>query len=103
MFNDLTNVVNNSGIVGGSALAGDSSVGGAVQIAANVLVIIAASAAALAFAYSFVKFIMSQGDPKAVQEARDSVTWSVIALIVAAAAYSIKIIITNLIGITGIL
>ena len=66
---------------------------------ANIAVIIGAGVSLIGLAYSFIIYITSGGDPKTVQRAQRSVTWSVIGLLVSLAAWGIKTILFGLLNV----
>ncbi|KKS66525.1 MAG: hypothetical protein UV35_C0012G0001, partial [candidate division WWE3 bacterium GW2011_GWB1_42_6] len=63
---------------------------GLATMFANIAIIIGFGLALIGMAYSFVIFVTGGGDPKTVQRAKRSLTWSVIALLVSAGAWGIK-------------
>ncbi|HBY09726.1 hypothetical protein A2473_00600 [candidate division WWE3 bacterium RIFOXYC2_FULL_42_13] len=66
---------------------------------ANVAVIIGAGVSLIGLAYSFVTYVTGGGDPKTVQRAQRSTTWSIIGLVVSLAAWGIKTILFNLLNV----
>lgn len=52
----------------------------------------------VAIIYSGILFITSRGDPKATDKAKSALTYSIIAMLLAFSAFSIRILITSLIG-----
>ncbi len=101
-FDNLQLVIGNSGIGGVSPFIGDSySLYSVIYLGVNVVIVLAIGISLIAIAYSFLKFIMSQGDPKAVQEAKTSLTWAVIAFLIGVFTFTIKTIVMKLFGINS--
>ncbi|AHB40625.1 TPA: hypothetical protein DHW62_02445 [candidate division WWE3 bacterium] len=69
---------------------------------ANVAVIIGFGVSLIGLAYSFIIYITSGGDPKSVQRAQRSATWSILGLLVSLAAWGIKTVLLNLLNVTDI-
>ncbi len=82
---------------------GPSSVdtfGALMSIGINVLTGIVISVSTIAIVISGIKFIMSEGDPKAVDAAKKSLTYSIIGLILGLTAVVAKTIIVNIVDAT---
>ena len=67
-------------------------------IALNIAIGTSFSVSVIAIIMSGIQFIMSQGDPKAIDTARRYLTWSVVAVILSISALTIKVIILGLLG-----
>lgn len=70
----------------------------ALVILVNIIILLGLAISFIAVVISFVKFILSMGDPKAAQEAQRSLTWSVIALVLCLIVFGLKSILANLLG-----
>jgi hypothetical protein len=97
MFDLLNDVVNNT-VPAGGRVSQASTLSGFLNMLANALLIIVVGIAFIGLGFSFFQYIISMGDPKSVQKARDAMIWSFMALIIAGAAFAIKIVLMELIG-----
>jgi hypothetical protein len=70
--------------------AGFGTIEGLAYGIGNLIVGAAVSITLICLAYGFIKFTMAQGDPKAMQQARSAVFWSLIAMFAALLAFGIK-------------
>lgn len=103
MFDYLDSVLNGSGITAYSPSGLRYPYDFTTKVA-NVIIIIAAGASLISLAYSFIQFVTSVGDPKAIDKAKNNLIWSVVAFIVAVTAFMLKDIIFDMLGvISGIL
>ena len=98
MYNYLNAVMNGTGGAG----AGISSVAGFVTILANLFIIIAAGVSLVSLGLSFIQYITSTGDVKAVEKAQRGVLWALLGLVISILAFTIKNIIVSSAGITGL-
>lgn len=98
MYKYLNSVMNGTGGAGSNI----SSVANFVVIIANLFIIIAVGVSLISLALSFIKFITSIGDPKAVEKAQSGVLWGILGLIISLMAFTIKNILVRSAGITGI-
>ena len=73
-------------------------VGEFLGIALNVLLGTALAASMIFIIMSGIKIITSKGDPKAKAESKQAVTFSVVALILAIGAFTVKTILFNVMG-----
>ena len=64
----------------------------------NVLLLASAAVFVMYVFLSAIKFAMSQGDPKALQGAKGSLTWAVIGFIVIIGVFAMLVIIKNVLG-----
>lgn len=60
--------------------------------------IIAFGVSFVMLAYSFIMFITSTGDPKAIEKPKSAVVWSIIGLVLATLLRSIKVILLKTLG-----
>lgn len=96
MFSILDSVVSSSDPTGGSF----TSVGSFMGIALNVVMGTSITVALIAIIISGIQFIMSQGDPKAIDTARKYLTVSIVAMILAIGGFAVKHIVLNILGST---
>ena len=68
------------------------------QFAISILIVAAIVLAVLFIIYSGIQWIMSQGDPKAIEGARRRLTFSLVGLIIALGAFTIINIFVTLLG-----
>jgi len=73
-------------------------VGQILGLALNIVFGSAVAISMIAMIFSGIKYVMAKGDPKAAAAAQQSLTHSVIALILTIGAYTIKTIIFNVLG-----
>lgn len=69
---------------------------------ANVAVIIGFGVSLIGLAYSFIIYVTSGGDPKSVQRAQRSATWSILGLLVSLAAWGIKTVLLKLLNVANL-
>lgn len=96
----LSNIATNNNPF--DAGATPDSFGDIFGLGINILIGAVIAVSVITTAYSGIKYTMSQGDPKAVDSARKSLTYSVVALVLALGAITIKAVVGNTIGLTGI-
>lgn len=89
MFTILRNVIDGA-TESAQGPPGLNSVSGGAAIIINVLIGVTFSMSIIGIAYAFIEYIMSQGDPKRIAKAWNSLLWSVIAAMVTVAAIAIK-------------
>ena len=85
---------------------GAPSLGCLAQIIPNVinyLFMFLGAVAVIFLLFGALKFVISRGDPKALQSARGTMTYAVIGLVVILLSFAIIQIITNLLGLPSIL
>lgn len=73
-------------------------IGEILGLAFNIVLGSALAISMIAIILSGIHFITSKGDPKAVAKARTSLTFSIVAFLLAIGALTIKLIIFNVIG-----
>jgi len=103
MFDSLDKIMN--GLTGGGDMAVKHlyTVPQFINLVANIVVLIGVGLSIVSLAMSFVQFITSTGDPKLVEKAEAGILWSGIAFFVCLAAFTLKRILLNFMGIKGIL
>lgn len=69
-----------------------------IGVTVDVMIVIALLSSVAFFIVGGFKYIISGGDPKAMETARQTITYSFIGLIVAVAAYSILRVLKNYLG-----
>ncbi len=77
---------------------GLKSIVGIVGFVSNIAMGIAITFSFIYIVLAGIKFMMSEGDPKGIKEAKDRLTYSIIGFVVALAAYTIRSIIINTLG-----
>ncbi|OGC39071.1 hypothetical protein A3K42_00685 [candidate division WWE3 bacterium RBG_13_37_7] len=95
---DILNSV--QGQTGAPESAGFTGIGQGLAIAFNVVMGIGIGIGFASLAYAFILYILSQGDPKAVQRAFNAVTWSIIAICVTIGSWLAKNLALNALGVT---
>jgi len=75
-----------------------NSVGEFLGLGLNILLGTALAVSMIAMILSGIKFVTARGDPKAKSAAQQSLTYSVVAFILSIAAFTLKIIIFNVVG-----
>ncbi len=96
---DFFNTVTDSIEVPANLGAG-ANLGSAALVFANIAIILGIAVSFIAVSISLYKYMLSMGDPKAVQEAQRSLTWSIVAFILCLIAFGIKTILVNLLGVS---
>lgn len=76
------------------------TLGNLISIVLNVILGVTIAISTIAIMASGVQYVMSQGDPKAIDTARNYLTYSIIGFIFAIGAFALKTIILNLLGVT---
>ena len=74
------------------------SLGQVFGLIINVVMGVAISLAVIFLGIGGIKYITSQGDPKASEAAKNAITNAVIGLVVAIAAFAIRTLVGNVIG-----
>lgn len=77
---------------------GLKSIAGIVGFVSNMAMGVAIVFSVIYIILAGIRFMMSEGDPKGIKEARDRLTYAVIGLIVALVAYTIRRIVLNALG-----
>jgi hypothetical protein len=98
MFGLLNNVINESG---SPALDRYNSVATIGSALINVLIATVFSISLIGIAYASVQFILSEGDPKRIDKARNSMMWSIVAALIAIASIAIKVAIIQATGVSS--
>jgi hypothetical protein len=80
---------------------GIDSIGELLGMVINIAMGIGIAGSVLGIVFSGILFITSKGDYKALPKAKSALTYSVVAFILSVGAVAIKLIIVNLLGITG--
>lgn len=76
------------------------TLGNLISIVLNVILGVSISISTIAIMASGVQYVMSQGDPKAIETAKNYLTYSILGFIFAIGAFALKNIILNLLGVT---
>jgi hypothetical protein len=89
MFKELENTIGevNSDF---KPAAGFGTIEGLANGLANLAIGAGISIAIIFLAYGFIQFLLTEGDPKRMQTARNAVLWSIVAFFAAAMAAGIK-------------
>lgn len=69
-----------------------------IQIVVNTMMYVLGAVAVVTIIIAAVRYVTSQGDPKAVQIAKDTMLYAVIGLVVAIVSYAIVNYVANAIG-----
>ncbi|MEO0132996.1 MAG: hypothetical protein ABIK73_08730 [candidate division WOR-3 bacterium] len=75
-----------------------TSIGGFLGVFINIVMGTAFAVSVIAIIFSGIKFIMAGSDLKAKGEAKKALTYSIIALLIAVGAFTIKVILFNVVG-----
>jgi len=78
----------------------NQGVGHLFGIVLNVLVGVGVSISVIYIGLAGIRFMTSQGDPKATAQARQALTYSIVALVLSVGALAIKTIILDIAGVT---
>lgn len=70
-------------------------------MAINIMLGVAFGLGFVSVAMSLVKMVLSQGDPKATQGAFNGIKWGIIAIAISLFVFTVKTIVVELVGITG--
>lgn len=93
MFNILNNTIRNSGVE-----SPELDIRGMFVVVLNVVIIIAFGVSFVMFAYSFIQFIMSTGDPKKLEKPKNAMVWSGLGMVIALSLLVIKGVVLRLLG-----
>lgn len=77
-----------------------TTIGDFFGIAINLLIGVGVSIAVIYIILSGIRFIMSQGDPKSVEQAKQALTYSIVALIISIGAIAFKNVLNSIMGVT---
>ena len=77
-----------------------SSVGYFLGVVVNIMLGTGIAISVISIILSGIKFVMSKGDPKAFVTAKRTLTYSVVAFVLVAGAFVLKIMILNMLGVT---
>ena len=94
MFDYLENSMS---FISGQA-PGFDGVSSAVNIVANVIIIIAFGLSTSAFAFSLIQFTLSKGDPKALEKPKNALTWSIVGMVLSFVVFGLKNLLIRLLG-----
>ena len=75
-----------------------NSVGDFLGLGLNIVLGVALAISMISLIMSGIKFITAKGDPKAKSEAQQAITYAVLAFVLTIAAFTIKLIIFNVMG-----
>ncbi len=81
-----------------TAFSGITTINGLVTVIVNAIIIIGAAAVLIFLAMGFIKFITSQGDKVAAEQAQKWVTYAIIGGIGLFAVFILRTVVFNLIG-----
>lgn len=95
MFDELAQVANESPETTNNAF---TSVSDILGVAINIGLGTGIAISIIAMILSGIKFMSSKGDPKSLAQAKNALTYSIIAFILTAGAFTIKTIIITMIG-----
>jgi hypothetical protein len=80
--------------------SGFNSLTGIMNATVNIVVGLGFAVAIVTAAYAFIQFIISQGEKNAVNQAKQALTWSVIAAVISIIAVAAKTVVFKLVGFT---
>lgn len=72
---------------------------GLFTVALNVATVVAFGVSFVMFAYSFIQFITSTGDPKRLEKPKNAIFWSAIGMVLALMLQGIKHLIKDFLGV----
>lgn len=84
-----------------SRIQSEHGVGQLFGIALNVAVGVGVSVSVIYIILAGIRFMMSQGDPKATEQAKQALTYSIYAFILSTAVFAVKALIFNILGVTS--
>ncbi|MFA6981458.1 MAG: hypothetical protein WC243_00295 [Patescibacteria group bacterium] len=76
-----------------------SSMDDIYQIVLNVMFFVGLAVTLIGVIYAGIQFITSKGDPKATDKAKSALTYSVLGIVLAIGALSVKMLVLNLLGV----
>ncbi len=97
MFKELENTLNEVDPTYRSN-AGFGTIDGLANGFANLMIGAGVSIAMIALVYAFILFMMSEGDPKNIQKAKNAALWSTVSLAVSLLAVAIKSALFSTVG-----
>ena len=100
MFNLLDNVITSStNSHPEERLDRFDSISSILGFVANVAVGVSFSLAIISLGYAFIQYVISSGDPKAIQKAQSALIYAVISAVVSILAFAIKTVVLNAMGV----
>jgi cytochrome bd-type quinol oxidase subunit 2 len=79
-----------------------TTIGDFVAVAFNYALGIGIVMSVIGVLLSGIKYITAKSDPKAAEAAKNSLTWSIVAMLIVMGAFTIMTIITNALGVTQV-
>lgn len=80
------------------ARSGFNSVSDFFSVGLNIMLGITIAVSLITIILSGIKIIMAKGDPKALAEAKSALTYSILGFILGIGAFTLKLIIFNMLG-----
>jgi hypothetical protein len=77
-----------------------TSISTALILGVNTIMIVGFGLGFVSMVYAFILYIMSNGDPKNIQKARDTLFWSIIAIFISVAILVLKGALLNALDVT---
>ncbi|OGC68202.1 hypothetical protein A2415_02810 [candidate division WWE3 bacterium RIFOXYC1_FULL_39_7] len=89
MFQDLENSINRA-VPAGERVTRIDDIYSLAAFIVNIFIGAAFGISLIGLAYAFIQFMMTHGDPKAVEKARNAAFWSILGIILSLLAVAIK-------------
>ena len=71
-----------------------------LPVMVNLIVIIAFGVSFITFAYSFIQFVTSSGDPKKLEKPRSALVWSLAGMLLSGMLFALRRVLLQLLGIS---
>ena len=101
MFDDLENAINRAVTDPAERAVQFTDIYSIASLVVNIFIAGAFSISTIGLAYAFIQFMMSHGDPKAVEKARNAAFWSALGIMLALLAVAIKNVVFRGFGATA--
>ncbi len=101
MFNELANSINMAVPDPAERASQFTNITAVASFIVNIMIGAAFSISTIGLAYAFVQFLMTKGDPKMIEKARNAAFWSAIGITIALLAVAIKNVVFRAFGASG--
>ncbi|RJR26846.1 hypothetical protein C4561_03670 [candidate division WWE3 bacterium] len=97
MFNELENALTSAAPPGERATQ-FTDIYSIASLIVNIFIGLGFSVSTIGLAWAFIQFLMTKGDPKAIEKARDAAFWSILGIMLSLMAVAIKTIVFRSFG-----
>lgn len=94
-FGDASSIISGSAGAACGSNCGGSSITGLFTAITNILIYLIGAISVIMIIIGGLRYVLSNGDPKSAESARNTILYSVIGIIIAIAAYAIVTFVTS--------